>query len=367
MRREENIFKNYAATARKAVLGAALVAGMLAAPVIARAQSLGEYVTAGVNVDPRGTRLTAPVGGVFTGNHLWVSSAEGFNRLDPDGSGILLPQLSTSAGIPNGVVSGGQPAYDQANNVLYVPDRSGKSRGIFKITLDPITDQVISSYPIAPTSGLGGRAPSAVALGPDGNLYVGFQKSGDLVRILNPGAPQGTPLTVQTFGKTFKGGPTAGLAFGRDTMSDQLVIAGKDGMQVINGASSCQPCAAQLAPVAVGQPNNKSYYAVVQVGNDSSEPQYDGCFYFLGNSHLGSYCIGGGLTAFGPNGIFIDTVFVPFQFGKSMGLVNAGPSPFTPAFPELLVMDDKSDGTLVNFGRVFRGMYAQSGTGGVLP
>ena len=128
------------------------------------------------------------------------------------------------------------------------------------------------------------------------------------------------------------------------------------------------PCAAQLAwQTAVGQPINKAYYAVVQVGNDPSMPQYDGCFVFLGNSYLGTYCIGGVVTTSGPNGIFINGVFVPFQFGKSMGLVNAGPSPFTPAFPELLVMDDKSDGTLVNFGRVFRGLYAQSGTGGVLP
>ena len=30
--------------------------------------------------------------------------------------------------------------------------------------------------------------PTSIALGPDGNLYVGFQKSGNVVRVTNPQA-----------------------------------------------------------------------------------------------------------------------------------------------------------------------------------
>src|SRR5436190_1218597 len=64
--------------------------------------------------------------------------------------------------------------------------------------------------------GLGGRQPSAAALGPDGNLYVGFISSGDIVRLpvttVAP-APACAQPQVTTTGKSIKGGRVNGMAF----------------------------------------------------------------------------------------------------------------------------------------------------------
>src|SRR5262249_49085185 len=86
------------------------------------------------------------------------------------------------------------------------------SRDVLRTAIDPASGVLIgpSAY-IATTAGLDGNQPTALALGPDGNLYIGFLKSGDIKKIVNPGA--GTTQVVQKIGGTPSGHPARALTF----------------------------------------------------------------------------------------------------------------------------------------------------------
>jgi hypothetical protein len=110
------------------------------------------------------------------------------------------------------------------------------ARSVLRTALDPNTGAVVgpATY-IATTAGLDGDQPTAAALGPDGNLYVGFLRSGNVKRILNPGS--GTTQVVQSVGSTPQGHPARAFAF----VGDALFIASVDAFSVILNAtnSSC--------------------------------------------------------------------------------------------------------------------------------
>jgi hypothetical protein len=73
---------------------------------------------------------------------------------------------------------------------------------------------------------------TAAAIGPDGNLYVGFLKSGDIKRIINPGS--GTTQVVQKIGSTPSGHAARAFAFD----GNDLYIASVDAFSVIKSATS---------------------------------------------------------------------------------------------------------------------------------
>ena len=107
-------------------------------------------------------------------------------------------------------------------------------------------EQVNNVCYVAPS--LAGRRPSAAALGPDGNLYVGFLTSGDIVRLpvaTLPPPPACQVSPVLTIGKSINGGRVNGLAF----VGADLYIAGKDGLTIIANATSCGGgCQPKTAP-----------------------------------------------------------------------------------------------------------------------
>ena len=68
--------------------------------------------------------------------------------------------------------------------------------------------------------------PTSIALGPDGNLYVGFLKNGNVVRIVNPTALKIDPTQiVQSVGTAPNGRPIRSLAF----VGPDLYLASADG------------------------------------------------------------------------------------------------------------------------------------------
>src|SRR5262249_41587673 len=73
---------------------------------------------------------------------------------------------------------------------------------------------------------------TAAAIGPDGNLYVAFLKSGNVKRVVNPGV--GTTQVVQSVGSTPNGHPTRALAF----VGNDLWVASIDALSVIHNAIS---------------------------------------------------------------------------------------------------------------------------------
>jgi hypothetical protein len=104
---------------------------------------------------------------------------------------------------------------------------------VLRVALNPNTGAFsgVTSY-IATTAGLDGNQPTATALGPDGKLYVGFLKSGNVKRIVNPDS--GSTQTVESVGNTPQGHAARAFAF----VGNDLYIASVDALSVIHDAIS---------------------------------------------------------------------------------------------------------------------------------
>lgn len=237
---------------------AALV--ILATGVGAHAQGV-PVIRAGQEVHPLGSNPTGPGGAVFVGNRMWIGDAVfGFVRCDPIdplnndplNTGVIAPNPLTQA---PGVVKAGQIALDTfrtnaAQVTAYVADYSGKTGGIKRVVIDAASQSVVSVAKIAAASGLEGNNPTAVAFGPDGSLYVGFLKNGDIKRILNPGT--GVTHTVEAVGTSPNGRKLRALAF----LGTSLYMATEDGLGVIADATNAVgkiPQSQRVAAAADGQ------------------------------------------------------------------------------------------------------------------
>src|SRR5580704_14938155 len=159
-----------------------------------------------------GSAPTAPAGGVVVGIQGWACDAsKGFEPIIPIEQNVLDPILAigTSGGIKLPISPTTQPATcGQAalenDGVVYITQAvvdtqltPSISRGVLRTVLDPTTGRLVgpSTY-IATTAGLDGNQPTALAIGPDGSLYVGFLKNGNVKRIVSPGV--GTTQVVQS-------------------------------------------------------------------------------------------------------------------------------------------------------------------------
>jgi hypothetical protein len=200
-----------------------------------------------------------PGGGVLVGNNLYTGdAAQGFrhwtpadpNNPDPVNTGILVFDTNTSFSLGGGgacipFCKVGQLAYD-GNQTVYatVYDQqkgqpfSATFPGVWRLTVSPQGFVQLSQL-LAPKFGLAGNLPTSIALGPDGNLYVGFLKNGNVVRIVNPTAFNTDPTQiVQSVGTAPNGRPIRSLAF----VGPDLYLATADGLSVIKNAvaSTCQ-------------------------------------------------------------------------------------------------------------------------------
>ena len=132
----------------------------------------------------------------------------------------------------------GQLAYGGVSNVyvtqgVLANNTASTAIGILRVEVDPNSGQLSGGDAIiAANSRLGGNQPTAVALGPDGNLYFGNLKNGDIKRILNPGS--GTTQVVQSVGKSPTGRPLRAMTF----VGNDLYPAASDSLSVISNATS---------------------------------------------------------------------------------------------------------------------------------
>jgi hypothetical protein len=211
-----------------------------AAPVPADLRSAAGLIPQGV----AGFPPSAPAGGAVVGSQAWVCDAvEGLAPLiatsasaDPTlavgGNGLHLPFLGNVA-----PVSCGQVAYDGSGFVYiaqgaFASGTASAATGILRQAIDPVTGQLVGGpVVIAANSGLGGNQPTAIALGPDGALYFGNLKNGDIKRILNPGA---ATQVVQSVGKTPSGRPMRAMAF----IGNDLYLGSSDSLSMIFGATN---------------------------------------------------------------------------------------------------------------------------------
>jgi hypothetical protein len=226
------------------LLLAVLVCSSLPATSFAAGPVQAELRTA-ASLVPAGFAPSAPAGGATVGTQPYIcDAADGVApliamdaSLDPvlevGSAGLHLPILGNFA-----PASCGQIAYD-GNANLYIAqgvlasNTAAAAAGILRQGVDPATGALTGSAAvIAANSGLGGNQPTALAIGPDGNLYFGNLKNGDIKRIINPGT--GTTQVVQSVGRTPNGRPMRSMAFwGAD-----LYLGSSDSLSVITGATN---------------------------------------------------------------------------------------------------------------------------------
>lgn len=203
-----------------------------------------------------------PGGGVVVGSFFYATDqVNGFRHYlpadptnpDPVDSGVLVfDSNSDSMSLGGGgacipFCKTGQVAYDGNQTVWVTAFDQQKGQpgsvtfpGVHRLLIDPIGGTLGWMGPIAPNGGLGGNQPTSIALGPDGNVYVGFNKNGNVVRVTNPQALSGDPnfpQIVQSVGTSPNGRPIHALAF----VGPDLYLATADGLSFIKNAvaTSC--------------------------------------------------------------------------------------------------------------------------------
>ena len=201
-----------------------------------------------------------PAGTVFIGPNLWVGDeAQGFrhyipvdpNNADPINTGQLVfdtnPEFSIGGGACIPWCSVGQAAQDGTSRAYLAVYDHAKGQpgnfggpGVWMVMFQPVFGQFDAFEgvsPLAPTFGLGGDQPTAVALGPDGKLYVGYLKNGNIKRITNPSQINPTSQTqiVESVGGTPNGRTMRAMAF----LGADLYAATDQGLAVVHNAGAC--------------------------------------------------------------------------------------------------------------------------------
>jgi hypothetical protein len=188
--------------------------------------------------------------------------------------------------------------------------------------------------PVAAGLGLAGDQPTAVALGPDGKLYVGFLKNGNIKRVTNPSVlnPTSQNQTVESVGTTPNGRTMRAMAF----LGADLYMATDQGLGVVRSVGAC-----------IGN----------QGGCGNAVPVQDG---FTGAAHVGVATDGAGKVYFSVNGVGAvyrytpaDQRVVPVSTG--FAFVGGHTNTLTlDGFGNLWIGDDPTDGAFNFGGRLWR-------------
>ena len=200
---------------RRAFGSSAFRSAMFAVALISIAVAHGNAQTDGIMMVQN---VTAPRGGVWLNNttpatppggHFWQPDGVlGICRVDPLPGGTPPWQMTNCQATAK---SGGQavvatPAAALVKSLpagarfVFVADSSSKSISVVRYVFDPVKEQLSGALPIQVQNltsvggGAGGGRPVAIALGPNGtDLYVGYLKSGDIMKI-----PNATSVTTST-------------------------------------------------------------------------------------------------------------------------------------------------------------------------
>lgn len=185
--------------------------------------------------------------------HLWTGDIGGFCRVDPDidSDGPFAVNTSTCITSVAGVtIAGGRMAFDPLTNTLYGVDNAAPAN-VMRLHFLPDADS--GHGLLGPTAeflgdangcGLAGSFPWVLSLGPDGNLYVGFKKNGNLIRVISPQSDIVPCSNVQVFGTTRDTKIDKGLSW----ISHDLWGADIIGIWTIPNADQCFTPANNFTP-----------------------------------------------------------------------------------------------------------------------
>jgi hypothetical protein len=216
-----------------------------------------------------------------------------------------------------------------------VADKSANSQGVWRLTFDPASETVGGPVLLANgAGGLAGNRATATALGPDGALYVGFIRNGNIVRVSNP---SGAAQTVQAIGKTSDGRGVSALAFaGQD-----LYLAQGGAVTRIAAATACVSCTAGASAIAATAPTalasdgiNTIYIADTPPGGATNVLRYT----ISTNTQI----------IYANTGVLPNLTTVPFQFATGLALDPTN---------NLFVGDDPTAGAQILQGHVWKVVF----------
>jgi hypothetical protein len=201
-----------------------------------------------------------PSGMVIIGPNVWVGDeAQGLRHYvpvdpantDPINTGNLMFDIATEWSLGGGACipwcSVGQVAQDgstRAYAAVYDHQKGQPGQvggpGVWMVQFQSVFGNFspfAGISPVASSFGLAGDQPTAVALGPDGKLYVGFLKNGNIKRITNPSLlnPTSQNQTVESVGSTPNGRSMRAMAF----LGADLYVATDQGIAVVRNAAAC--------------------------------------------------------------------------------------------------------------------------------
>ena len=328
----------------------------MSASTLANAQVAADLVAAtGV---PLGSIFAphTPAGMVIIGTNVWVGDeVQGLRHYapvdptnaDPINSGQLMFDINTQWSMGGGACipwcSVGQTAMDGTTRAYIASYDHAKGQpgqvggpGVWMIQFQSAFGE-FSPFsglsPVASGLGLSGDQPTAVALGPEGKLYVGFLKNGNIKRVTNPSTvnPTSQNQTVESVGSTPNGRPMRAMAF----LGPDLYLATDQGMSLVRNAAAC-----------IGNAG----------GCGNAVPVQDG---FGGAAHIGLAADGVSKLYFSVNGAGVfrltpaDRRVVPVSSG--FAFVGGHTNTLTlDSFGNLWIGDDTSDGALSFTGRLWR-------------
>ncbi len=136
--------------------------------------------------------ITQPGGMNWIATHAWVSDAsQGFCRIDPSSPGVA---ALSNCFKPSPTFVAGQASFDSVRNFIYIPDAATASTGIFRVAYIPATESLGASVNL----GNGNLGPTAVAVAPEGSLFIGSRPNGNINKITTPATTPSAPLRIAT-------------------------------------------------------------------------------------------------------------------------------------------------------------------------
>src|ERR687885_3048059 len=249
--------------ARRRLAGLALAAALLgaAAAPAAAAVSTGSIYAGGLNT---------PGGSVWMGTHLGAPApVNGLSRLAPAPATAKLPAGSMAPNAATCVLpGGGQPTFDPATNVVYVPDNSTQGTSVLRFKFNPTTETLRADGALGSSVIAAGTKPTGSVLDTDGSLYVssGAAKAGKVIKITNPSGTQvdaaGTllPTVASVIGTTSDGRGALGVTLANHsdgTPGRSLYLAeGSDITEIMDPATIKDPstCSPVPCPLTKAQP-----------------------------------------------------------------------------------------------------------------
>ncbi len=280
--------------------------------------------------------VTAPGGEVFMGTHMWVADHfSGFCRVDSSAAGLALNlgTCITSATPGDAPNSPGQPVFDAATNFVYMPDNSAMSLGVWRMTFDPASETVTigSQTVLAPAAAIGDTRPTAVALGPDGNLYVTAIRTGNIIRITTPSGPA---QAVQAVGVSSDARSVGAITF---IGPDLYLAEGAAVTKILNAPACLGAC--------VGAPTAVSATAPTAIVSDGVDVLFVAETPVRDSTILQHTVSTGAEVVFATNGIDARGALVAFQ--------NVNVLTFDPA-GNLYIDDDPSAGAGFETARIWQ-------------